>query len=338
VTLPTADTGAYWATNRGQSVIAAAWGIPLVREGRILRNAGGGSTPGVLVDPAAPVPSVNAVPGDPSLLVLHDVIDLEGRLAAIQRGLPQARAIHRYDALMCQFGGDPAGFVEAHLSSRRRRRLRADSKKLEVDGPIATRWLTPSEATEGAARFQLLLDDRVAQTHRWDGAVSRQGAVASLWSALGGKDLSISVMTVGDTPVSYRSGFVVGSSFVEYMPVVDRRFEQVSIGDLHMSRLLAQLAALGVTRHLMGKGISEHKTTWATDGYTMWGVVAVLADGSGPRVAAWRERTKQRARRQLTARGLEPPLRLGLHYWHLLGSPAYRDAIRRAGRRAADRT
>jgi hypothetical protein len=183
----------------------------------------------------------------------------------------------------------------------------------------------------------LLLDDRVAQTHRWDGAVSRQGAVASLWSALGGKDLSISVMTVGDTPVSYRSGFVVGSSFVEYMPVVDRRFEQVSIGDLHMSRLLAQLAALGVTRHLMGKGISEHKTTWATDGYTMWGVVAVLADGSGPRVAAWRERTKQRARRQLTARGLEPPLRLGLHYWHLLGSPAYRDAIRRAGRRAADR-
>lgn len=336
VTLPTAATGAHWASDRGQEVIADAWGVPLVLEGRVLRNAGGGSTPGVLIDPTAPGLEPDAVPGDPGVLVLHDVIDLEGRLAAIQRELPRARPIHRYDASMCQFGSDPAGFVEGHLSSRRRRRLRADAKKLEVGGPITTRWLTPGEAVAAASRFQLLLDDRVAQTRRWDGAVSRRGAVAGLWSALGGRDLAISVMSVGETPVSYRSGFVVGSSFIEYMPAVDRRLEHVSVGDLHMSRLLAQLAAQGVTRHLMGKGITEHKTTWETDRYTMWGVVIPLADDAGARFAALRERLRQRARRQLTARGLETPLRLGLHFWHLLGSGPYRDAVRAAAHRTGD--
>lgn len=306
-------------------------------EGRILRNAGGGGTPGVMIDPAAPGLHATAGSPDPAVLVLHDVIDLDGRLAAIRSALPQARVIHRYDALMCDFGSDPAGFVEAHLSSRRRRRLRADAKKLEVDGAIETAWLAPAAVADAAAHFQLLLDERVAATHRWDGAVSRQGEVARLWAALGGRDLSISVMTVGGKPVSYRSGFVVGSNFIEYMPVVDRSLEQVSVGDLHMSRLLTQLAARGVTRHLMGKGITEHKATWETDRYTMWGVVVTLAEGPGARLAALRERTRQRARRQLTARGLESPLRLGLHYWHLLASRTYRDAIHRAERRAAGR-
>ena len=331
MTVPAAETGRYWAETRRLPVIGTAWGVPLVAEGRVVRNAGGGATPGVVIDPAGAPPSPDL---DGDVLVLHDLIDLEGRSDVVQRAFTGVRRVLRYEARACHFGGDPAAFVARHLSSNRRRRLRADRERLEDQGQVTVEWLEASAAAAEVERFQYLLDMRAADTSHWDAAVSRRDMVASMWRELAGGEMGVSVLRLNGRALSFRAGFVAGPWFVEQMPAVDRRVSGVTLGEVHMRALLDQLAELGVTHHLMGKGSNQLKEAWGDTSYSMWGVVVPLRRGPRALYRRTAETTRQRLRRLITATGVEPFLRRILHVGHMAFSPGYRRAVRRIRREA----
>lgn len=329
MTLPSADVAARWAEGNDRPLVGSAWGVPLVRDGRVLRTAGGGSTPGVLLDPGQPPFTRDQAPPGVTTLVLHDVVDLDGALDTVRASLPNAQALLRYECEACHFGDDPEAFAQEHLSTKRRKRLRSDGRKLDALGEVSARWLEPDEAAAVWDRYHGLLADRAVETERWDATVGGGDDVAMMWDALGGRELLINALMIDDVPVSFRTGFAVGHRFVGYAPIVDRDVPKVSLGDVHMRMLIDQLAERGITTYLMGKGDNQHKSTWATDDYRICSVVVALQDSLVARVVTAKEVARQRLRRQITERGWEHRLRLILHRWALLTDADYRAALRR---------
>lgn len=331
MTFPSTAVAAALAGGPGGPVVGTAWGVALVRDGHVLRSAGGGGTPGVLLDPALPPFDPAAAPPGTTTLVLHDVIDLDGALDAVRAHLPGARVILRYACRSCDFGSDPEAFAHRHLSTKRRKRLRADRRKLAALGDVGARWLRPDEAAAVWDRYHDLIVDRVVETGRWDATVTG-GDVARVWATAGGRELAIHALLLAGTPVSFRTGFLVGHRFVGLAPVVARDVLDVSLGDLHMRVLLDALHERGITSYLLGKGDNDHKSTWGTATYDMSTVVVGLRDGVVARGVTAAEVARQRARRRITAMGWEHPLRVALHHWASLTDGDYRAAVRRRSR------
>ncbi|MBW3657555.1 MAG: GNAT family N-acetyltransferase [Actinobacteria bacterium] len=328
MTFPSTAVAAALAGGTGPPVVGTAWGVALVRDGQVLRNAGGGSTPGVLLDPDLPPFEREAAPAGATALVLHDVIDLDGVLAAVRAHLPDAQVVHRYVCRSCDFGTDPEAFADRHLSTKRRKRLRADRRKLSDLGAVEARWLAPDEAAAAWGRYHALLVDRVLDTGRWDATVA-DGDARRAWTATAGRELAVHALSVAGTPVSFRTGFVVGQRFLGLAPVAARDLSGVSLGDLHMRMLLDDLHARGATSYLLGKGDNEHKETWGTSTYDLSSVVVGLRDGTRSRAIVTAEVARQHLRRRVTERGWEHPLRRGLHRWASLTDRDYRAALRR---------
>jgi CelD/BcsL family acetyltransferase involved in cellulose biosynthesis len=318
---PSDGLAAFWAEqHRGDLTAHRAWGLPLVREGAVLHSAGKGDFPDVFADPDAPAGFDGL---DAAALVVHDVADDDGQLARLLAQAPRARAYLRYECGAAVFGDDPGAYMEEHLSTKRRKSLRYDRRQLERDGELAVRWIGADEADAMFSRFFALVCQRAALSGRYDPNVARRDYLHALWRRFAGDELLVSVLSVGQRAVSFRTGFAVDERFLGYMPAVDRSFSKASMGDVHMEALLPHLAERGLRSYHMGKGARGNKEVWENRTYTLSTLVVPLAG----RLPAVREAARQRLRRAVTASGWEDPLRRGIH-WGLTRRPtAYRRAL-----------
>ena len=330
--LPGDDLADYWSRHHGfEPTPLRAWGLPLVRDGAVLRNAGKGDLPGI-------VPALDAPPVDPSpvrgaaALVLHDIADDDGVLAHVLRA-PGARAYLRYECASADFGRDPESYVRRTLSTKRRKRLRHDLRQLGEVGDVSARWVEPDEAAGMFEHFFRMLCLRAASTRVYDPNLRRREYLRGLWQRFAGRDLLVNVLLVGGTPVSFRTGFAIGGRFLGYMPAIDRGFSKASTGDVHMWLLLPQLVERGVRSYRMGKGTRGNKDVWGNGAYTLSTVVLPLSRSPRARAAVARESAAQRARRAVTRRGWDQPIRRVLHAGLDRPGSSYRRSLDHARRR-----
>jgi CelD/BcsL family acetyltransferase involved in cellulose biosynthesis len=298
-----------------------AWGLPLVREGAVLRNAGGSALPGIVPDLGAPLPDTSAA----RVLVLRDLVDEDAALDRLD--VPGAQVHLRYLCWAARFGDDPERFLGTALSTKRRKRLRYDRRQLDKQGEVALRWAAPDEADDLVEHFLRLTAQRAAATGRYDATLRHPDELRAVWRRHVGRELLVSVLSVDGRPVSFRTGFAAGERYLGYMPAIDRDLDGVSVGDLHMALLLPELAALGLTSYHMGKGGLGNKEVWATHPYVMATVVVPLDGSPAARALALAEAARERARRAVTASGLETPLRRGIQRALTARDTPYRRAL-----------
>lgn len=328
---PTDDVAAHWSRLRGLPLTAhRAFGVPLVRDGSVLRSAGRSDFPGVFPDPSRPPLEPPGPPRGVTALVLHDVPDGEALCRQAARLAPRARAYLRYECASADFGTDPEAYWHATLSTKRRKRLRHDQRKLAEHGDVTVRWVGQGEAEAMFDRFFAMVCSRARHAGAYDASVLDRTYLRDLWRCFAGKELLVSALCVGDRPVSFRTGYAVGGRFVGYMPAIDRSFSKASVGDLHMQLLMPALVERNLTSYHMGKGSRGNKEAWATGAYTLSTVVAPLAGSARARGVVAVEGARQRARRAVTANGWEQPLRSALHRLHTRPGAAYRRTLDRA--------
>jgi CelD/BcsL family acetyltransferase involved in cellulose biosynthesis len=307
---------------------ATAWGLPLVREGRVLRNAGADDLPSVVPDLAAPL--LDGELGDAALLVLHDLVDEDGRLGALELpgfAVPGAGLHLRHRAWAARFDDDPEGFCQRVLSTKRRKRLRYDRRQLEKRGEVTLAWVTPAEADREAERFLALTRQRACATGRYDAVLRHPDRLRAVWRRHAGRELLVSALRVDGRTVSFRTGFAAGDRYLGYMPAVDRDLDGVSVGDVHLQLLLPELAALGISSYHMGKGGLGNKDVWASEPYTISTLVLPLGRRVPARLLAAVAGGRQQLRRAVTASGWEVPLRRGLHRALTAVDTPYRRAL-----------
>lgn len=311
--LPGDDLAEYWARQHGfEPTPLRAWGLPLVRDGALLRNAGKADLPGVVPSLAAPPLEPSADARGAVALVLHDIADNDGALTHVLRA-SGARAYLRYECASADFGRDPDAYARRTLSTKRRKRLRHDLRQLGEAGDVTARWVEPDEAEDMFEHFFRMLCLRAASAKAYDPNLLRREYLLGLWRRFAGRDLLVNVLLVGGAPVSFRTGFAVGGRFLGYMPAIDRAFSTASMGDVHMWLLLPQLVERGVTSYSMGKGTGGNKDVWATAGYTLSTVVVPLSRSLRAQASLELEGANQRARRAVTRNGWDRPLRRLLH-------------------------
>jgi CelD/BcsL family acetyltransferase involved in cellulose biosynthesis len=321
---PTDDVAEHWSRQRAMPLTRfRAWGVPLVRDGSVLRSAGKSDFPGVFPDPSAPFLQPAQLPRGASALVLHDVTDEDGVPELATRLDPRARSYLRYECASATFGKDPEAYWHATLSTKRRKRLRHDLRKLSQQGEVATRWVDAADAEAMFDHFFRMLCSRAQHAGAYDANVLDRTYLRDLWRHLAGRELLVSALCVGDRPVSFRTGYAVGERFVGYMPAIDRGVSTASVGDLHMQLLMPDLVDLGLSSYHMGKGSRGNKEVWATGTYTLSTVVVPLSRSIVARGIVAAEGARQRARRAITARGWEQPLRSALHRVHTRPGAAY---------------
>ncbi|HVL99508.1 MAG TPA: GNAT family N-acetyltransferase [Egibacteraceae bacterium] len=324
---PTDALAEHWSRQRGLELTGQrAWGVPLVRDGGLLRTAGRSDFPGVFPDPAQPpvAPARGA-----TVAVLHDVADDEGMPGEAARAYPGARVHRRYECAFARFGTDPDAYCRATLSTKRRKRLRHDIRKLGAHGALTIRWVEPREADAMFDHFFRLLCSRVAYTRAYDANVRDEPYLRDLWRRFAGRELLVSALCVGDRPVSFRTGYAVGDRFVGYMPAVDRGFRE-SVGDVHMQLLMPELVERGIAAYYMGKGSRGNKDVWANGTYTLSTIVIALSASLRARALVEVEGVRQRARRAVTAHGWDQPLRRALYAYHTRPGRAFGRTLRGA--------
>lgn len=325
---PTDALAEHWARHRGLPLARhRAWGIPLVRDGSVLRTAGKSDFPGVFPDSAKPCLEPADPPRGATALVLHDIVDDDEVSGLASRLHPRARVYLRYECASAEFGTDPEAYWHATLSTKRRKRLRHDLRKLAEQGEVATRWVGPGDAEELFDHFFGMLCSRARHHGAYDANVLDRAYLRDLWRRFAGRELLVSALFVADRPVSFRTGYAVGKRFVGYMPAIDRDVSKASVGDLHMQLLMPDLVERGLSSYHMGKGSRGNKEIWATGTYTMSTVVVPLSDSVTARGIVAFEGARQRARRAVTARGWEQPLRGALHRFHTRPGAAYGRAL-----------
>ncbi|MEX0658584.1 MAG: GNAT family N-acetyltransferase [Egibacteraceae bacterium] len=329
---------AHWSAQRGLPLTPyRSWGVPLVRDGSVLRTAGGSDFPGVFPDPTSPPLDPPVPPRGVAALILHDVTDEGGVPDQAVVLDARARTYLRYECASAEFGTDPEAYWHDTLSTKRRKRLRHDRRKLAEGGEVTVRWVDAADADAMFGRFFAMLCSRARHHGAYDANVLDGAYLRDVWRRFAGRDLLVSALCVGDRPVSFRTGYAVGTRFVGYMPAIDRAFSTASVGDLHMQLLMPELAALGITSYHMGKGSRGNKEVWATGTYTLSTVVVPLAAGLRARGVTAIEDGRQRLRRAITARGWEVPLRRGLHRVHTRPGATYRRVLEGGGAGGADR-
>lgn len=327
---PAGAVAAHWSGQRGLPLTdLRAWGVPLVRDGSVLRTAGASDFPGVFPDPTSLPLDPPVVPRGVTALVLHDVADEDGVPDQAVVLDPRARAYLRYECASAEFGSDPERYWQDTLSTKRRKRLRHDLRKLAEQGEVATRWVGTSDADAMFAAFFAMVCSRARHHGAYDANVLDRAYLRDLWRRFAGRELLVSALCVGDRPVSFRTGYAVGTRFVGYMPAIDRAFSTASVGDLHMQLLMPDLVERGLTSYHMGKGSKGNKEVWATGTYTLSTVVVPLSAGARARGIVAVEAGRQRARRAITAKGWEQPLRRALHRVHTRPGAAYGRVLER---------
>lgn len=319
-TLPTLALATVLEPDR--AVVGTAFGIPLVSRGGLVHNVGGGGTPGLVVDPAAPLD----LPAGARALVLHDVVDVDGAHAALHARLPEARAVLRHRAVRSDMGDDAEAFLTEQLSTSRRRKMRKQARRLDRLGGLDLAWATPDRADELFDRFHRLTVDRVVHTGRWDAAVTSHEGRRRAWREAIGGPLGVHVLSVDGHALSFITGYHVGPWFVQEAPIVDRNVEQVhvSLGPLHKRLLVDDLVERGVRTCLLGKGDHPHKTLWETGRYAISTFVVPFRHDAVTRTHVRAQLARQRLRRALTASGREDELRRGLHRAASVLQPSYR--------------
>lgn len=326
--VPNEDLAAYWARHHEVPLTPLrAWGLPLVRDGAVLRNAGRSDFPEIVPCPDARPLEPRHAAGGADVLVLHDVADHDRFLTRVRRAAPRARTYLRYECALADFGQDPEAYAHRTLSTKRRKRLRHDVRQLEEQGEVTVRWVAPEEAEAMFAHFFRMLCQRAASTQAYDANLLRRDYLHGLWRRFAGRDLLVSVLLVGSTPVSFRTGFAVGDRFLGYMPAIDRDFSKASMGDVHMRLLLPQLVELGVSGYAMGKGTRGNKEVWENATYTLSTVVIPLSSRVRAYALTARETAVQRARRAVTEHGWDAPLRRALHRGLDRAGGAYRRSL-----------
>lgn len=327
---PSEAVAQHWAREHSHELTALrAWGLPLVRDGSLLRTAGGGDYPAVLPSPDGPPPDLRLLAGEASALVLHEVSDEHGFLDTVRRHAPAARVQWRYQCPVADFGGDPDGYMREVLSKNRRKKLRRSRRDLDELGTVGHEWVTQDTLPAMFARFFSLICQRAALSGLYDRNVLQRDALERLWRACLGRDLEVSVLTLDGTPISFRSGFVVGDRFLGHLPAFDRDLDHISVGHLHLALLLGELRERGITTYDFGKGARSSKEVWASRRYALSTVVIPLQ--RSPRAAALRtrERLEEKARATITERGWALPLRRVIQSALLRRDSEYRRVLRR---------
>jgi CelD/BcsL family acetyltransferase involved in cellulose biosynthesis len=306
-----------------------AWGLPLVRDGAFLRNAGGADLPGIVPDLSAPLLEGDA--GDARALILHDLVDEEGVLGRQRypdEGLAGAGVHLRHEAWAARFGDAPDAFSEEQLSTKRRKRLRYDRRQLDKRGEVELVWVGADEAPAEVERFLALTRQRALETGRYDAVLRRPERLRAIWRRHAGRDLLVSALRVDGRTVSFRTGFAAGDRYLGYMPAIDRDLDGVSVGDVHLWLLLPQLAELGLRSYHMGKGGLGNKDVWANLPYTISTVVVPLRRDVVSRAVVARLGGREWFRRRVTASGWEGPLRRGIQRALITRDTPYRRSLR----------
>jgi CelD/BcsL family acetyltransferase involved in cellulose biosynthesis len=329
--LPTDEIAAHWAGEHGMPLAGLrAWGVPLVRDGAVLRSAGASDLPAVFCDPDAGPPHPASIPGDVAAIVLHDVADEGDALSRIRAQVPGLRAVWRYECPVAEVGDDVDVYLRRTLSSNRRKKQRRYLRDAEALGSVAVRWVDGAEAAGMFPQFLAMVGQRARLSGRYDPAILEAPRTQRLWRVLGGRSLLISVLEIDGRPVSFRTGFRVHDRFVGYQPAIDRGVEGIGVGHLHLELLLRELVPLGVTAYDFGKGARSSKDVWATRRYDLHAVVLPLSSSLRARAVIAAELARERARATITARGWEQPLRRGIQRALLLGPTGYRRALDRS--------
>lgn len=268
----------FWMrVHRVEETCGSAWGVPLIREGSVLYNVGKRDFLGLFrLDNELRSSSFESLPHGAEIIVLYDVPDDKGILQRLQEFEPSAVVVRRYECPVAEIGQDFDAFLGAQLSRNRRKQLRGALRQLGGEDKVSLGWVTSEDVDEHFARFFRLLCERTQHARQYDRNVLRRDYLHSLWHEFIEHDLRVSVMSVNGTPVSYRSGFHMQDRFLGFMPVFDRRIDHVSVGHLHLSLMLREMHALGVTRYDFSKGDSGSKAVWANGGYSLSTVIVPL--------------------------------------------------------------
>ena len=75
--------------------------------------------------------------------------------------------------------------------------------------------------------------------------------------------LSLSVEELDDTPVGFLMGFKMGEVFVDFAPAFDPAFSSLSLGNIHLMRLLAKKTSEGFRYFDFSKGEDRYKRQWS---------------------------------------------------------------------------
>jgi hypothetical protein len=289
--------------------------IPLIRERKTLLNAGRRDFLGFYLQPddRRPPLRIEDLPASADLLVLYDV-PTGGRLQEeVLASEPRSRSQRLYPCPVARIEADFDSYLRGRFGRRKIAKLDRRLRRLEALGELKMDWVARKDLDGSFRKFFLLLKESVLARAEYNPHLLAREYLHALWRELLGRELSVSALTLDGVPISFRTGFIHGQRFFGYIPVIDRAFRRLSIGNLHVYLLLQELLREGVREYDFSKGAAIHKSEWANHCESLSVVVVPLGRGLRCRArlhALWRY---EQAREMLRRTGLNRHLRRWQH-------------------------
>ncbi len=212
----------------------------------------------------------NSLP-TPSILQVSDVNSRFSRcFDALQEAVKSGHVTGEiFELYPCPYASIESGwddFFSRQRDRKSRYNLRRSEKQLSKHGGVLFReLLAPAEIAEIFPKLIRIHSERFGSTLNPLFNQKNRRFFQSALQQLVGNGASVSVIELDNSPISFLIGFKMGLVFVDYAPAFDPAFDKLSLGNIHLMKLIEAKAKEGCEIFDFSKGEAKYKRWWAAE-------------------------------------------------------------------------
>lgn len=158
---------------------------------------------------------------------------------------------------------------EKFFKERRDRKSRYNLQRAErlfsKLGKLKLREVTSTEVAHLFPQLERIHRERFLTTENPLFKGPRRRFIESVFQKMIGFTISLSIEELDGVPLSFLWGFKMGEVFIDFAPAFDPAFASLSLGNIHLMRLIEKKIAEGFKYFDFSKGEADYKRWWSND-------------------------------------------------------------------------